>query len=564
MHLVKALAAGVVGAESGTAELYRRGTSTKVSYYTDFEGATVVAATTSLSVSLDSNGSAVVYVNEYVDVVVRDSGGSQVRRFVDGAGAKNVEVRSAAFTGTNYETAASAAGEPTTLAEVLDSWLDSAGSTDFNVNVSGTATTLAAAASNTYSVFYNVKASAYGAKGDGSTNDYTAIAAAITAATTDGGIVYFPPGTYVIGTALDLPAKVSLMGAGANASIIQTAHATNDLINVAGAPTYQAQTIVGLTLRASSTNTGQVLDIGGASCKLHVKDCYIGGASNTATGGLVDVASTAGQYIRFDNCTMVTGGVGGKIIISNMANRVGRIDVVGCKIVTPASITHAAPTTEGLLQGCCFFVRDTLFDVSASVAGAGNTFSCIYAGTIAYGSVRGCEFLDSAGALVTCMALGTLDTSAEWFEEDANQVSQAATYLTLYSLAHSADGYYVRLGTREARYKEYSFTGTGANALDFINYGVIAVVNSFAGGSSYTATVGPMGAKTSLLLVNSNGTARVFTLSTGIKSFGVYTIAASSAQAAGFEFTSMSPTAGAGWYLTGFSGSDATDDSYTL
>ena len=563
MHLVKALAAGVVGAESGTAELYRRGTSTKVSYYTDFEGTTVVAATTSLSVSLDSNGSAVVYVDEYVDVVVRDSGGSQVRRFVDGAGAKNVEVRSAAFTGTNYETAASAAGEPTTLAEVLDSWLDSAGSTDFNVNVSGTATTLAAAASNTYSVFYNVKASAYGAKGDGSTNDYTAIAAAITAATTDGGIVYFPPGTYVIGTALDLPAKVSLMGAGANASIIQTAHATNDLINVAGAPTYQAQTIVGLTLRASSTNTGQVLDIGGAACKLHVKDCYIGGSFNTATGGLVDVAATFGQYIRFDNCTMVTGGVGGKIIISNMTNRYGRVDVVGCRIITPASITHASPTTEGLLEGCCFFVRDTVFDMSASSNGA-QSFSCIYAGAIAYGSVRGCEFLDSTGALVTCIALGTLSSTSEWFEEDGNQVSQAASYLTLYSLTHGGDGYYVKLGTREARYKEYSLTGTGPNALDFINYGVIAVVNSFAGGSSYTATVGPMGAKTALLLVNSNGTARAFTLSTGISSRGGYTIAASSAQAAGFEFTAMSPTAGAAWYLTAFSGSDATDDSYTL
>lgn len=56
-------------------------------------------------------------------------------------------------------------------------------------------------------VIYNVKA--YGAKGDGSTDDAAKIADAINAASVNGGIVYFPPGTYVIGSALTFPSNVT-------------------------------------------------------------------------------------------------------------------------------------------------------------------------------------------------------------------------------------------------------------------------------------------------------------------------------------------------------------------
>lgn len=56
-------------------------------------------------------------------------------------------------------------------------------------------------------VIYNVKA--YGAKGDGSTDDASKIADAITAASTNGGIVYFPPGTYVVGSAITFPSNVT-------------------------------------------------------------------------------------------------------------------------------------------------------------------------------------------------------------------------------------------------------------------------------------------------------------------------------------------------------------------
>lgn len=51
---------------------------------------------------------------------------------------------------------------------------------------------------------HNVKAEPYGAVGNGIVDDYAAITAAITAANTVGGTVYFPPGTYKVSQTLDL------------------------------------------------------------------------------------------------------------------------------------------------------------------------------------------------------------------------------------------------------------------------------------------------------------------------------------------------------------------------
>lgn len=60
---------------------------------------------------------------------------------------------------------------------------------------------------------FNVKHS--GATGDGSTDDLTAINAAITAAVTaGGGNVYFPPGVYITSARIDVPANVTLSGTG--------------------------------------------------------------------------------------------------------------------------------------------------------------------------------------------------------------------------------------------------------------------------------------------------------------------------------------------------------------
>src|SRR6266702_2274204 len=63
----------------------------------------------------------------------------------------------------------------------------------------------------------------YGARGDGTTDDTSAIQTTITAASATKGTVYFPQGTYKITSGLTITTSgVSLLGTGAGASIIQT------------------------------------------------------------------------------------------------------------------------------------------------------------------------------------------------------------------------------------------------------------------------------------------------------------------------------------------------------
>ena len=58
---------------------------------------------------------------------------------------------------------------------------------------------------------FNVKA--YGAKGDGSTDDTAAIQAAISAAGSLGAIIYFPKGTYGVSADINVPGGVMFVGA---------------------------------------------------------------------------------------------------------------------------------------------------------------------------------------------------------------------------------------------------------------------------------------------------------------------------------------------------------------
>jgi hypothetical protein len=72
----------------------------------------------------------------------------------------------------------------------------------------------------------NVKDATYGALGNNSTEDTTAIMAAITAVAAAGGVVYFPPGTYITQT-LTLPSNVQLLGAGHDFSKLKLKAGTN-------------------------------------------------------------------------------------------------------------------------------------------------------------------------------------------------------------------------------------------------------------------------------------------------------------------------------------------------
>ena len=115
----------------------------------------------------------------------------------------------------------------------------------------------------------------YGATGDGSTNDTTAVQAAITAAAVAGGVVWFPVGTYIIGTALTISATngVILRGAG-----------------------------VGSILKSNSQALGEILTISGSNVLvecLTFDGAYVSGASS-GTSGLIKTSNA--QDVIIQNC----------------------------------------------------------------------------------------------------------------------------------------------------------------------------------------------------------------------------------------------------------------------
>ena len=131
----------------------------------------------------------------------------------------------------------------------------------------------------------NVKDSTYGAVGNGSTDDKAAIQSAIDALS-NGGTVYFPPGTYKVSGALVIGSNdksIKLVGAGghfplatlAGGSIIKTSSASANIIEITNARSIE---ISSLGFDSSATSTGNAAIKAESTTNLQaisIKEVYI-------------------------------------------------------------------------------------------------------------------------------------------------------------------------------------------------------------------------------------------------------------------------------------------------
>lgn len=367
MHLISVLASGVSGAESGTAQIFDRGTSTRSTYYTDFEGDDSVAS--GADVTLDANGGAEIYVQGYVRVVVKDSGGTTVRSFTAGDSASNVEVRSQSFTGTDYTSGASAASSPVDLTTVMDLWKTSAGAVDFNVLLSGSATSIQASLGKPFP-YFDVTDATYGATGDGVADDTSAINAAIVAAAAvGGGLVYFPPGDYRVTSTLTAGQDVGWMGSDPGGSILHLDNASNaDLIKI-GASTNAGSLVANLTFKCDQSNAGSFI-ANSAFSKGYIYNCSFNGTN--MTGILIDFATVAtAVQLVVAYCNFNPQGTSGDTLYARGPTNNGWLVVIhGNKFVTPAGWT----ATSHHINIDCGAISDNHFN-----ANAGTTqYSAIY------------------------------------------------------------------------------------------------------------------------------------------------------------------------------------------
>lgn len=133
----------------------------------------------------------------------------------------------------------------------------------------------------------------FGAVGDGSTDDYAAIAATITLLPSNGGVVYFPAssGAYVFATALNLSGKFDITFRG-------DAEGGNGGLGLPSSITY--------------TGTGASSAINGVSSNALVfENLHISYSSALFTGRLIDLRGDAtrdGAFHRISNCTVGSNG----------------------------------------------------------------------------------------------------------------------------------------------------------------------------------------------------------------------------------------------------------------
>lgn len=389
MNVVHFLASGVNGAAGGTATFTLRGTaSTALAVmFDDFEGQVPSASNV---VTLDAYGAAEVYVNAYVDVEVKDIGGTTLRTVTVGNSATSCEVVSTSFNGQNYAGGGTAPSLPVNLKTVLDLWVASAGAEDFQVAVNGSDVNITTALASFAGMFFNVKDPTYGATGDGVTDDAASINAAIAAANSaGGGIVFVPGGTYICSASIDLlDTNVHFMGSGAKASMLE-ATGTGATFRMRGtAEKEQKVSGIGFTSSIGVFPASQVQIEG--TVKATVSNCEFTPRDTTATESILTLFSGTGL----------------------------RADVTGCRFnltqnqLACVKTVDSAPTGEKSLNiSNCVFVATALFTGDVILGGNINTMGCEFDMTLVtsgvyrainndvgsgvfVGSVTGCSFRD--------------------------------------------------------------------------------------------------------------------------------------------------------------------------
>ncbi|TMP97067.1 MAG: hypothetical protein E6L09_13950 [Verrucomicrobia bacterium] len=111
---------------------------------------------------------------------------------------------------------------------------------------------------------FNVRT--YGAKGDGVSDEAPAILAAIAAVPRQGGIVYFPPGVYLLNSSITVNARtnLSLLGAGVSATRLQM-----------------------------NANGVIVLSFAGVCSHITIRDLWLGAMASFASGGSLSIIGTS-------------------------------------------------------------------------------------------------------------------------------------------------------------------------------------------------------------------------------------------------------------------------------
>lgn len=329
---------------SGKAWVYVIGTTTGTNAFADADGTTALTQ----PITLDAAGRATVYVNQAITLRIETASGASLQEIDVEDAAGPVLIRSLAFTGA-LPSGSQGAGGVTDLDAVLTSALSSFGGRDFKYAES-TGATQRTMGSWMREVHVSVKD--YGTVGDGVHDDTTAIQNATNRVLAlGGGTVFFPPGTYLISSAITLASASSMFFRGAGpSSVIKNSGA------VANALTFSSCTDVA------------------------VEQIKISHASGS-TGYAISVADCTNITLR--SVTIAAGHARGVSLTGTTA----RSRIVECNITVTSGATNV-----GVYYSASFYHAIALSTIVPTAGGK----LVSYDGTTSYATIMACLFTQTA------------------------------------------------------------------------------------------------------------------------------------------------------------------------
>ena len=284
----------------------------------------------------------------------------------------------------------------------------------------------------------------YGAVGNGIADDTGAINSAISALPATGGIIYFPPGIYLVsGTIPIVQSSVRLMGAGIGVSVIQQTSTTLDTISFGnGSTLFSYLSVSDLSIWSSVVNTaGAAIKLNDVSIvalsRVEIEGTFIGVNALASTNLVLDSVTVKNPEVTTGTGIIINGGnnhfldkvlvyttstqclYGLQILATDscwvdnshfLSTGVGIIaNPVAAAVVQRVTVNNTAvasctndgvylnPAASGTVQG----VR---FSALRSSLNSGNGVNFGTTGTITSAQLHGCQVLDNALAGINLQA----------------------------------------------------------------------------------------------------------------------------------------------------------------
>lgn len=251
---------------------------------------------------------------------------------------------------------------------------------------------------NTGAPVYNIMD--YGAVGNGSADDTTALNSVLAAASA-GGTVFFPVGTYkiVASTQRDIPSNVMLRGAGWSSIVLVTASSANGYIRM---PIGNNGIIVqDMTFQRGNATATRLLEVHSTNCT--IQNVRFQGNGNA---GVALTAGSGGDGLLVTGCLFDT--VDGKCFLANAVNGIRIIGNRFSAITTGEAISLNTNVTRFAIVG------------NEVLMSAANASTAIAATTAAAGSVIthgqiSANYVETGGS-----GIGVIKTSSgDWPEHVA-------------------------------------------------------------------------------------------------------------------------------------------------